>query len=123
MSGWRDAVISGAMAGPALVGQMDTSALSEATRLSSPLEQSAAALVENVGQAVTEGVRGQAEGEEAAGAEQVPEPEYGEYRDAEDLGDVADGLEFESIDEFGINDATDASDLTEGGETGEQGWS
>lgn len=122
MSGWRDAVISGAMAGPALVGQMDVSALSEAAGLSSPVEQSASVLIENVGLAVGEAVQGRSDGEEAVGAEPIQESEYGEYRDAETLADADDGFEFEPVDGSDVADSISVTDSTEGGDASDGGW-
>lgn len=121
MSGWRDVTISAALAGPALVGQMDLPAVYDAGERNDPLERSALEVAQNVGTAFGEAVKGSADGEEAARAEPVPEPEYGEYSDSEDLAD-ADDIQFESVEGLDIDELSDVADGADRGDGSAEGW-
>lgn len=113
MGGWRDTVVSGALMGPAMFSQMDVAAMADASGAQTPLERSAAVVLDDTSEAVGEYVKGRSEGEEAGSAEKLAEAEYGDLPEVDGMNEPDDeGFEFESVD--GV-DSTENSDVAEDG--------
>lgn len=110
--------------GPAMVSQMDVTAIADASGAQTPLEESAAIVLDDTSEAVGDYSKGRFEGEDAANAEKLAEAEYGDLPDVEGLNEQDDeGFEFESVDGDDSTESSDvAGDRSDDGDATDGGW-